>query len=379
MTKSMSDALLPTGYEEWLAEVKQRIRTAQTRATIAANQELVMLYWSIGKDILARQAELGWGAKVVAQLAEDLRRSFPEARGFSRSNLMYMKAFAAAWPDTEFVQTVSGQLSWSHNVALLDKLADRAEREWYSQAAVEHGWSVRILVHQIETGLRDRTGTALTNFQSTLPAPQSELAQQLVKDPYVFDFMDLSVESKERDLENALTVHLQAFLLELGKGFAFIGRQYHREVGGQDYFIDLLFYNTRLHSYVAVDLKMDDFKPEYAGKMQFYLNVLDAQLKTERDDSSIGLILCKGRNGLVVEYALRDSSRPIGVATYQVRTSPRLPDELADILPTPQQLQSELWPASAPIVDRLAEPDDGPPSGRGSSTKRSKQGKSRKA
>ncbi len=331
-----------TAYDNWLADLKHRIRTAQTRAALAVNSQLVLLYWGIGRDILDRQQREGWGAKIVDQLAIDLRHEFPEMKGFSRSNLMYMRAFAAAWTDFEFVQVVLGQLPWYHQIALLDKIADATVREWYAKAAIEHGWSRNILVHQIETRVHERHGAAITNFKQTLPAPQSELAQHLIKDPLIFDFLSLGPEAKERDLENGLIEHLKQFLLELGKGFAFVGRQYHLAVGGQDYYLDLLFYNTKLHAYVVIDLKIDEFKPEYAGKMQFYLAAVDEQLKSARDDSSIGLILCKTKNGVIVEYALRDSTKPIGVAEYKV-----LPKSLKDAMPSIEQLQDEFSENSA--------------------------------
>lgn len=324
-------------YHEWLASLKKRIRESQTRAVVAVNSELLQLYWQIGHDILERQGQQGWGAKVVNQVATDLQREFPDMKGFAPSSLQAMLAFAKAWPDQEFLPQLVGKLPWGHNRMLLDKLKTRAEREWYAKAAIEHGWSRNVLVHQIEIRARERQGAAITNFQKTLPAPQSELAQQLAKDPYVLDFLTLEPDAKERDLENGLIAHLQAFLLELGKGFAFIGRQYHLSVGGQDYYLDLLFYNTKLHCYVVVELKIDDFKPEYVGKMQFYLAAVDEQLKSTRDEASVGLILCKTKNGVIVEYALRDSTKPIGVAEYRT-----LPFSLAEVLPTVQQLEDEL-------------------------------------
>lgn len=326
-----------TDYRSWLTSLKERIRIDQTRAVAAVNSELVLLYWQIGRDILERQKAQGWGAKVIDQLAADLRHEFPEMKGFSPRNLKYMRAFAEAWPDRQFVQQVVAQLPWGHNVRILDTISDHTERKWYVHSALEHGWSRNVLVHQIETRAHERQGAAITNFKVALPSPQSELAQQLIKDPYMLDFLTLATDAKERDLENGLIAHLQSFLLELGKGFAFIGRQHHLAVGGQDYYLDLLFYNTKLHCYVVIDLKIDDFKPEYAGKMQFYLAAVDAQLKSSRDEPSIGLILCKTKNGIVVEYALRDSTKPIGVAEYQV-----LPPEIADALPTVKQLEAEL-------------------------------------
>ena len=325
------------GYQDWLRKLKDKIRNAQTRAVAAANRELVLLYWHIGREILDRQKLRGWGAKVVDQLAADLRTEFPEMRGFSARNLKYMRAFAQAWTDPEIVQTLSAQISWSHHCALLDKVKHAEERAWYAKAAASNGWSLAVLHHQIETRAHTRQGAAITNFSQTLPAPQSDLAQQLFKDPYILDFMTLAENAAERDLESGLIEHLKDFLLELGKGFAFIGRQHHLEVGEQDFYLDLLFYNTKLHCHVAIDLKMDDFKPEYAGKMQFYLAAIDAQLKSERDDPTIGLILCKTRNGIIVEYTLRDATRPIGVAEYRT-----LPPALAQALPSAEQLEREL-------------------------------------
>lgn len=325
------------GYADWLSELKTRIHNAQIRAVIAVNSELTMLYWQIGRDILERQSRQGWGANIIGQLSEDLRKEFPDIRGFSPRNLAYMKSFAEIWTNEQFLQTVSAKLSWSHNCVLIDKVQDHPEREWYAKATIEQGWSRNILVYQIETRAHERHGAAITNFKTTLPSPQSELAQQLIKDPMVFDFLSLGPESKERDLENGLIEHLKEFLLELGKGFAFVGRQYHLGVGGQDYYLDLLFYNTKLHCYVVIDLKIDEFKPEYVGKMQFYLAAVDEQLKSDRDDPSIGLILCKTKNGIIVEYALRDSTKPIGVAEYKVA-----PPGMAGILPTIKQLEDEL-------------------------------------
>lgn len=331
------ESQIAAGYRDWLAGLKVRIRNVQTRAAVAVNSELVLLYWQIGREILDRQKRQGWGAKVIDQLAADLRQEFPDMKGFSQRNLKYMRAFAEAWADIQFVQQVVAQLPWGHNVRLLDAISNQSEREWYAKAVIEHGWSRNVLAHQIETRAHARQGAAATNFQQTLPAPQSELAQQLIKDPYVLDFLTLAADAKERDLENGLIAHLQSFLLELGKGFAFIGRQFHLEVGGQDYYLDLLFYNTKLHCHVVIELKIDDFKPEYAGKMQFYLAAVDEQLKSGRDEPSIGLILCKTKNGIIVEYALRDSTKPIGVAEYKV-----LPPEIADALPTAKQLEAEL-------------------------------------
>jgi predicted nuclease of restriction endonuclease-like (RecB) superfamily len=288
---------------------------------------------------LVRQQREGWGAKVIDRLANDLRRIFPEMTGLSARNLKYMRAFAAAWTDAEFVQRVVAQLPWGHNVSLLDTVKAAEERSWYAEQTVEHGWTRAVLVHQIESGLFARQGTALTNFSRTLPAGQSELAQQLLKDPYTFDFLTLGPDMLERDLERGLIDHLRSLILELGKGFAFVGSQYHLEVGGQDYYLDLLFYHLRLRCFVVIELKIEEFKPEFAGKMNFYLSAVDDQLKHKDDQPTIGIILCKGRNEVIVEYALRDSTKPMGVAQY--RLSPALPAQYQTSLPTVEEFARE--------------------------------------
>lgn len=327
------------GYASLLAELKERIRTARLKAAFAVNQELMLLYWSIGRDILDRQTAAGWGARVVDRLAADLRRDFPEMTGLSPRNLKYMRAFAEAFPDRQIVQQVVARLPWGHAVKLIETVKDAEERLWYARQAVEHGWSRNVFVHQIASGLYARQGKALTNFARTLPASQSDLAQELVKDPYSFDFLTLGLDISERDLELGLLEHLRALILELGKGFAFVGSQYHLEIGGQDYYMDLLFYHLRLRCFVVIELKIEDFKPEFAGKMNFYLSAVDDQLRHETDAPSIGIILCKGKNRVIVEYALRDSTKPMGVAEY--RLSPALPDVLQSDLPTVEEFTRE--------------------------------------
>ena len=246
--------ILPEEYEDFLRGLKQRIQSAQIKAVLAVNSELVMLYWRIGRDILERQAKAGWGAKVIDRLAKDLHQAFPEMKGFSRSNLLYMRSFATAWPDISIVQQAAGQLPWFHNCVLLDKVKDGNERLWYIQEALQYGWSRNVLVFHIESGLYHRQGKAITNFQATLPAPQSDLAQQLLKDPYNFDFLTLTKEAHERDLETGLLAHLRQFLIELGFGFAFVGSQVQLEVGGEDFKLDLLFYHLKLRCYIVIDL-----------------------------------------------------------------------------------------------------------------------------
>lgn len=334
----------PQGYAEWLAELKRRIHTAQQRATLAVNRELVLLYWQIGRDVLARQAEQGWGAKVIDRLAKDLRAAFPDMKGFSPRNLKYMRAFADAWPDGEFVQAVLAQLPWYHQLALLDKLPGAEARRWYAAKAIEHNWSRNVLVMQIETRLLERSGQAVTNFPATLPAPQSDLARESIKDPYRFDFLGLSDEAQEREIEHALVRHVTDFLLELGAGFAFVGRQVLLDVAGDEFFIDLLFYHLKLRCYVVIELKGGKFKPEHLGQLSFYLTAVDEQVKHPQDGPTIGLLLCKSRNKVVAEYALRNMNKPLGVADYQLVES--LPPELRTSLPSIEQIERELGGAA---------------------------------
>ncbi len=347
---------IPENYDDFLRDLKERIRSAQVRAALSVNRELVLLYWQLGRDILTRQRQQGWGAKVITKLSKDLRQAFPEMKGFSRTNLLYMRAFAEAYPDEQIVQAVLGQITWYHNIALLDKLKSLDERLWYAQKTVEHGWSRNVLVHQIETGLHRRLGAALTNFDRTLPKPQSDLAQQLLKDPYNFDFLSLGEEAQERDLERALVNHIRDFLLELGVGFAFVGSQYHLEIEGDDFYIDLLFYHLRLRCYVVIDLKMKEFQPEYSGKMNFYISAVDDLLRHPDDQPTIGIILCRGKKKTIAEYALRDLNKPIGISTYKLKDS--LPQTLQGNLPTLEQLEIELNTVASEIETEITRPQD---------------------
>ncbi len=330
----------PQGYAGWLADLKGRIHTAQQRAALAVNRELVSLYWQIGHDILARQAEQGWGAKVIDRLAHDLRTAFPEVKGFSPRNLKYMRAFAEAWPDAEIVQQVAAQLPWGHNLVLLDRLKAPTERLAYARAAIEYGWSRNVLNIHIETRLLERTGKAVTNFDQRLPAPQSDLAIESLKDPYRFDFLGLGEKAQEHEIEKALVQHVTDFLLELGAGFAFVGRQVLLDVGGEEFFIDLLFYHLKLRCYVVIELKAGKFRPEHLGQLGFYLTAVDRQVKHAQDNPSIGLLLCKSKNKVVAEYALGDKSQPMGIAEYKLVES--LPQELQTGLPTIEQIEREL-------------------------------------
>jgi len=340
---------IPDGYPELLEDVKRRVSEARIRATLSVNRELITLYWGIGRLIVYRQKEEGWGKSVIERLSHDLKEAFPDARGFSASNIWRMRVFYLAYPSSENLAQPAREMQegvllqgvadipWGHNVVLIEKAKDPTQRLWYIQQTIEHGWSRAVLVHQIESDLYRRQGKALTNFERALPAPQSDLARELVKDPYNLDFLGLTEHISERELERSLLEHLKEFLLELGKGFAFMGSQYHLEVGGQDYYLDLLFYNTILRAYVVIDLKVEAFKPEFAGKMNFYLNAVDEQFRHEDDQPPIGLILCKERNHITVEFSLRGMDQPMGVSEYQL-----LPREVRDTLPSPEQWEAEL-------------------------------------
>jgi len=332
-------------YTRFLNGLKDRIRSAQIRAALTVNRELVLLYWQIGRAIAARQGEYGWGAQVITRLSADLRRTFPDMKGFSARNLQYMRTFAGAFPDETIAQQVAAQLPWGHTMRLLDAVPDPTERDWYARKAIEHGWSRAMLAHHIDTKLYGRQGQANTNFSRTLPAPQSDLAQQILKDPYNFDFLSLGDDAHERDLERGLLLHIREFLLELGLGFAFVGSQYPLEVAGQDYYLDLLFYHLSLRCYVVVDLKVGDFLPEHAGKMNFYLSAVDDLLRHSDDAASIGIILCRSKNQRIAEYALRDMAKPIGIPKFDLARA--LPDELRGSLPTIEDLEAELAHPSA--------------------------------
>lgn len=337
----------PAGYADWLGDLKTQIHEAQQRAAQAVNLELVVLYWKIGNAILIQQGQQGWGAKVVDRLAHDLRATFPDMHGFSVRNLKYMRAFAEAWPDVRFVQQLLHKLPWGHNLVLLDRLDTPEERRWYAVKAIEHNWSRNVLNIQIETRLQARSGSAVTNFEARLPKPQSDLARESLKDPYRFDFLGLTDEAQEREIEMALVKHVTEFLLELGAGFAFVGRQVLLNVGGDEFFIDLLFYHLKLRCYVVIELKGGKFKPEHLGQLGFYLTAVDRQVKGEHDNPTIGLLLCKTKNKIVAEYALGDKTQPMGVAEYKLLES--LPAELQTSLPSIEQIERELAGEVLPV------------------------------
>lgn len=322
------------------------------RAILAVNRELLVLYWQIGRDILQRQQTEGWGSKVIDRLARDLKREFPDMRGFSSRNLKYMRAFAEAYPDEQIVQEQLAQITWYHNIALLEKLKNPEQRLWYAQKTSVNGWSRDILVMQIETGLFQRQGGAITNFDRTLPSVQSDLGQQLLKDPYNFEFLALEETAQERDLERGLLNHIRDFLMELGVGFAFLGSQYPIVVDEKEYRVDLLFYHTQLHCYVVIDLKMGEFEPEYSGKMNFYVEAVNNMLRSDIDQPTIGIVLCRTKRRTVVEFALGSVQNPIGVATYRLRED--LPDALRQSLPTAEQLEMELDAAATELEEKQA-------------------------
>jgi len=345
----MSNDIVPQGYGDLLADLKARVRVAQLRAHRIVNTELLVLYWSIGAAILERQSVEGWGARVIHRLADDLRAEFPEMRGFSGRNLHYMTAAVRAWPDLfsqvgtpkvplpPIVQQPVAQLPWGHVTTLLDRLDDQDERDWYAAAAVEHGWSRGLLLNQIKNRLRSRTGAAPSNFDARLARGDSELAQQLTRDPYVFDFLDLTATSSERELEQGLVDRLQHTLSEFGRGFSFVGRQVHFDVEGRDFFVDLLFFHVEQTRYVVVELKVVRFEPEFAGQLGFYVALVDDRLRRpERHAPTVGILLCAAQEDAVVQYALTSAAHPIAVAdyTYAMPTPGALPsaDELAKVV-----------------------------------------------
>lgn len=351
--ESPSPAFPLAEYDELLGTIKERIHTAQTRAALAVNREMVLLYWQIGRDILERQEREGWGARVIDRLSSDLRAAFPGQRGFSTRSLKYMKALADAYRDPAIVQQVAAQLPWGHLMVLLDRLKGERERDWYLRKAIEEGWSRNMLLAQIAGGRMERQGKALTNFDLTLPPARSDLARELLKSPYTFSFLTLEEARREQSLERALLRHIRDFLLELGVGFAFVGSQYLLNVGGRDFYVDLLFYHLSLRCFVVIELKVGEFEPEHAGKMTFYLAAVDDLLRKADDHPTVGIILCTDRSDVVVEYALHDSRRPIGVSTYEF--SATLPTSLREALPSAADLTAQV----AAVLAAPADAEDG--------------------
>ena len=345
---------IPQDYPAFLEEIVSRIARSQTRAALAVSRELVLLYWSIGTEIVVREKRQGWGAKVVDRLGHDLQQRFPGVEGFSPRNLRYMRPLAEAWPDPEMLPQRVALLPWGHLRLLLDRVKEPLVRDWYLRAAVQEGWTRDVLGHMISGDLYARDGKSVTNFSRTLPPEQSKLAVQVLRDPYNFDFLTLTHPLEERKLERGLLLHMRDLLLELGRGFAFVGSQVPLTVGDQTFYLDLLFYHVRLHCYVVVELKVGKFKPEYAGKLNFYLSAVDGEIRTERDEPTIGLLLCESHEGSIVEYSFKDIAKPIGVASYRVTRE--LPSPVQDELPSIQDLEGIVAKLR---VDLAAERKDG--------------------
>ncbi len=334
-------------YAQVLADVKKRIQEAQVKAVLSASKELIKLYWYIGEVLAEKQKQGKWGTSVIENFAKDLQSSFPGMGGFSRANLFKMRALYLAYEKVsqavrQFEDTPIFNIPWGHNVILLTKLKDTDERFWYAQKAIEHGWSRSMLEIWIESNLYHREGKALNNFQKTLPTPQSDMAQQSFKDPYIFNFLTLEKQYIEKDVEQGLIDNIQKFLLELGKGFALVGRQYRLEVEDKDYYVDLMFYHIQLRCYIAIELKARDFDPGDIGQLNFYLAVIDDKVKGKDDNPTIGLLLCKTKNNVVAEYALRNIRSPIGVSQYMTEILNELPEEFKSSLPTIEEIEAEL-------------------------------------
>jgi predicted nuclease of restriction endonuclease-like (RecB) superfamily len=354
-------------YFNWIQDLKQRIRSAQIKASISVNEEMIMLYWEIGKSIIDKQDEFAWGSKVVEQIAKDLKRELPDTNGFSRSNLFAMRKFYLFYKDSELVHQHGGQsensrlemesglvhqaggqlepntilckIPWRHHVAILNKINSVSDAKFYIEQTILNNWSRNVLELQIGSGLVERLGRAQNNFELTLPKPQSDLAKETLKDPYKFDFLTLEINVQEMELEKQLTENITQFLLELGKGFAFVGRQFPLQIGKKERKIDLLFYHLKMHCYVVIDLKMGEFEPEYAGKMNYYLSAVDELVKSELDQPSIGIILCKSKDSIDVEYALRDINKPLGISEFSFK---ELPESIRENMPTVEELEKEL-------------------------------------
>lgn len=329
-------------YLRFIKEIKEEIKRQRLAVVLNANSSMICLYWNIGRTILQKQEKEGWGTKVIDRMSKDLKDAFPEMSGLSPRNIKYMRKFAECWPDYEIVQRVVAQIPWRSNISLLDKLKDGESRIWYAQQTIENGWSKTILDMQIESGLMERSGKAVNNFPIALPPLDSDMANQIFKDPYLFDFLGTDMPRREVEIEQKLTEHIQNFLLELGQGFAFVGRQVHLEVGGQDFYIDLLFYHLKLRCYVVVELKACDFEPGFISQLNMYQNVVNDILRHSDDKPTIGLLLVKGKNKTVVEYSLAGYQNPIGVAEWQNQIAQALPDDLKSSLPSVEEIEKEL-------------------------------------
>ncbi len=338
----MSTYLSDPDFIELIRVLKQKIKAAQIKAVVASNTIAMKVYWDVGNEILQRQSQAKWGDGVIDQISKEITSEFKGARGYSPRNLKYMRRFAQEYPNLLIGQQAVAQIGWGHNIALMQKCPDQEERAWYATKAIENGWSRNALIIQIQNELYRRQGAAVTNFSTTLPNVQSDMAKEMLKDPYLFDFLNITEQAQEKELEDALVEKVTAFLLELGTGFAYVGRQVPIPVSDKDYFIDLLFYHLKLRCFIVIDLKTGEFKPEFAGKMGFYLSAIDKQMKHPDDHSSIGLILCKTKDRVIAEYTLMNISRPIGVSDFSLGKAKELPVELQDDLPSVELLETKL-------------------------------------
>jgi predicted nuclease of restriction endonuclease-like (RecB) superfamily len=338
-------------YGQFLDQIKKDIQRSQIKAALAVNQELILLYWRIGKWLIEKIDNEGWGSKIITTLATDLERFFPDMSGFSLRNLNYMRRFAESYSDLNCATAVA-QIPWGHNLVILQKIENNDQRLWYVQKCLENGWSRSVLTMWIESNLYGRQGKAVSNFKTTLPEPTSDLAQQLLKDPYNFSFLTISEKAKEQEIEQGLIDHIQHFLVELGKGFAFLGRQYHLEVSNKDFYIDLLFYHINLRCFVVVELKAGEFEPKDAGQLNFYLTAVDKILKQKEDNPTIGILLVKTKDNLIAEYALQDIKKPMGVAGYVTELIAVLPKKLKGSLPTVEEFEAEFEKTAAQKSDK---------------------------
>lgn len=336
----LSDSI--KGYKDLLIAIKEKVRSAQIKAAIAVNNELIKLYWEIGASVLKEQEKEKWGAKVIDRISKELRETFPQMKGLSLRNIQFMVQFAREYPNFEIVKQVVSQIPWGHNILLLQKIDKPEDRLWYANKTIENGWSRNVLLHWLDSDLHKRQGKAITNFKKTLPSPHSDLAQETIKDPYNFDFLTIREKFDEEELEEKLIEHIQRFLIELGHGFSFVGRQYQIKAGKKDLYIDLLFYHLKLRCYIVVELKAREFDSKDAGQISAYLSAVDDQLRHEDDKPTIGMILCKTKDNVFVEYALRNFNRPIGVAEYETKLVETLPKELKSSLPTVEEIEEEL-------------------------------------
>lgn len=333
---------MPDNYHLFISELKERIAQERIKTILSANASLIMLYWEIGNNILTQQQKEGWGAKIIDRMSHDLKKAFPDMTGFSPRNLKYMRKFAEAWTDSGLVQRTVAQIPWRSNITLLDKLKDTETRLWYAQKTIENGFGKDMLVYQIESQLHKRQGAALSNFEKALPPIDSDLTAQVFKDPYIFDFLGTADPRREAELEQKLIDHIQKFLLELGQGFSFVGRQVHLELGGKDFYLDLLFYHLHLRCFVVVELKTGEFEPGFVSKLNMYQNVVNDVLKHQDDKPTIGLLLVKSKNKTVVEYSLAGYTNPIGIANWEKDILASLPENLKNSLPSIEEIENEL-------------------------------------